>query len=210
VPLDQNYRDKQYNEDPRLQIGKSRFSLGKRPILPFFPPERGSRALPRPRVRHSRGYFSEPPDRPRDRSRPPRSPTRMTLRRPSYRLASVLFLVPLGLACTAATQGKTTGDPGNGGLTLPAGFCAAVLADPAGDLRQLAARRAGNGRRRARPPRSCRRRVSRGVTRPVLPAPARPPPRGARSRPAGWPPAVPAPSPGGTAAGSRDPSARAP
>jgi len=72
VPLDQNYRDKQYNGDPRLQIGKSLFSLGKRPILPFFPSETGSRALRRPRVRPARGYFPEPPARARDRSRQPR------------------------------------------------------------------------------------------------------------------------------------------
>ena len=34
-----NYRDKQYNTDPRLQIGKWPFSEGKRPFLPDFPSE---------------------------------------------------------------------------------------------------------------------------------------------------------------------------
>jgi glucose/arabinose dehydrogenase len=60
----------------------------------------------------------------------------MTLRRPP--LPALLLPALLGIAPAAVAQGKTSCAPGNGGLTLPAGFCAAVLAEDAGEVRQLA------------------------------------------------------------------------
>jgi glucose/arabinose dehydrogenase len=58
----------------------------------------------------------------------------MTLCRPPLGLVLLLCLAPPG----AAAQGRTACLPGSGGLTLPAGFCAAVFAEDAGQVRQLA------------------------------------------------------------------------
>ncbi len=49
----------------------------------------------------------------------------------------------IALTLTLAGQGKITCDPGNGGITLPAGFCAVVAADNLGTVRHLAV--AANG-----------------------------------------------------------------
>ena len=43
-----------------------------------------------------------------------------------------------GLAITVSSQPKIACDPDNGGITLPQGFCAAVVANDVGPARHLA------------------------------------------------------------------------
>ncbi len=64
----------------------------------------------------------------------------MTLRSRRFRPAAALLLLVLpAFAPILAAQGTVACTAGNGGLTLPAGFCAAVMADGVGQVRQMAA-----------------------------------------------------------------------
>src|SRR6266849_3336899 len=51
--------------------------------------------------------------------------------------ALVGTLATLALTVNLVGQGKITCDPDNGGITLPAGFCAVVAADNLGTARHL-------------------------------------------------------------------------
>ncbi|MGH9347432.1 MAG: PQQ-dependent sugar dehydrogenase [Vicinamibacterales bacterium] len=54
------------------------------------------------------------------------------------RVTSALGLVVLGVFAAQAQQRRPLCDPDNGGITLPAGFCAAVVADNVGTARHIA------------------------------------------------------------------------
>src|SRR2546422_3757555 len=54
-----------------------------------------------------------------------------------HRRIGLAILVAVAGTASIAGQGKLTCDPGNGGIMLPAGFCAVVAADNLGTLRHL-------------------------------------------------------------------------